>query len=114
MLYNQDWEQPKKDMWSLDTLIEWIKTKSGHYYYPSCGNCLLAQYFTEMTGFKAWVGHKKVSFDLQSLETMKDLPNGWAEIAGLDEWNATSNGNQTFEAALERAIKFKAEQMVVV
>lgn len=50
MLYNPEWKQKPRDIWSLDSLIQWLdgQTREECYDYGSRHSCLLAQYFTDM------------------------------------------------------------------
>lgn len=103
MLYDTRWDQPKRDIFSTASLIEWLETKDPkqRYMYTHCTECLLAQYFTAM-------GLKNVRVTPSMMACGEDmtrpshyaLPPGWDEVAqgngcGLSDW--------TFGKALKRA-----------
>lgn len=104
MLYNQSWEQPKKDIWSLDNLISWLETKSGRYNYANCYECLLAQYFIAMGKRDVRIGNTTTVLDGEDFL----LPKGWNVIAGYGFYDnywalPQSHSEWTFEKALKRA-----------
>jgi hypothetical protein len=100
MLYNKDWD--KKDIHSLDNLIEWIRGQNPAkgYHYWGGGHCLLAQYYRAMGVTHASVGQSEFLYPCD----MGSLPRGFDAIA---HGNIFTN---TFGHALNRALKFKKEQ----
>jgi hypothetical protein len=108
MLYNQDWEKPKRDIHSLDSLIDWLtmKPRLGRYAYTSSADCLLAQYFTSMGLEDVLVGPRDYSFkDFKVADktfTRANLPKGWDTIARLGILFGGTFGSALFRARCVR------------
>lgn len=113
MLYDPKWNEPKPDIFALDTLIGWLEKKDpvGRYRYSSPSNCLLAQYFTDMFGLSVDVSRHYVIRDgiiSRYSQFFDELPSGWDKIArGSDVWPVL-----TFGAALRRAKRLRLKVAV--
>lgn len=109
MLYDPKWEQPKPDIFALDTLIGWLEqqTPTKLYRYSSPRNCLLAQYFTAMFGMDMTATHHYV-YPEDDSPVLFDLPRGWDDIAK----GARFRPIHTFGGALKRAKRLRAKAAV--
>lgn len=105
MLYNKEWDTPKPDILSLDSLIGWLETKkySEAYSYVDSRRCLLCQYFTAMGLTNVNVS----SIYLNAKEQYAKLPDGFNDIAlGRNSTFGSVEGislTRNFGEALKRA-----------
>jgi hypothetical protein len=100
MLYNQKWDNPPRDILSLNSLIDWLGTKSGSYTYTSPSNCLLCQYFKDMGIDIVAVDTVTYTFrDKQGVLRQFKLPYRFNDIA---LWGS-HGGTGSFEHALNYA-----------
>jgi hypothetical protein len=96
MLYNQKWD--KQDVWSVASLVAWLKTKDPTEVYPYIDGerCLLAQYFNDMGMQVYYVFAGDVVF--------KSVPLGFVLLPWEFQRIAYPYGREgTFGAALGRA-----------
>ena len=107
MLYDpKRWEKPKADVWSIEGLIDWLKSCSPEqeYYWPSGSECLLGRYLTAMgkpalpcTYYKVFA-RKKGKWWWPFFSDTHAM-NRYCEVARERPW--------TFGAALDRACRVR-------
>lgn len=102
MLNNPNWNNPV-DAMSMDSLISWLEKKpaDGTYFYGSSQECLLAQYFRDQGVQVTALGNTRLLIEGEKHCT--EIPVGFQRTAGYPFGTRTSDGGQTFGAALERA-----------
>ena len=115
MLFNKDWDKPKKttpqktkaDPFRLDTLLQWLEMQpaDAYYLYGSAQLCVLSQYFKAHGYKKVHMGTEQFTSE-EMLGFAVWLPPDFDEIArggdGLDF------RRHTFGKALQRAKAFAA------
>src|SRR4051812_11143054 len=92
MLYDKRWDKPQADVFSLDSLIEWLEMQPGGTEYCSMvpDSCLMGQFARAMGTPTTDAGNKSC-----------DLTEGWP-------FNSIAfDLPRTFGAALDRARKLR-------
>ncbi len=121
-MFIESGHEPKRDIFSLASLAEWLETKprDGTYDYTCPTSCLLAQYFQAMGKKNIAVGTYRVSFNLGGPDMEKHyLPPEMVEAASgftheegmrtLGSWRRKHHKKWTFGQAHDRAIGKTAE-----
>jgi len=92
----------RRSLLSLDSLIAWLESKEPkeRYDYMSIIDCLLAQYFTEVGGYK----NVKITCGTVWRGRWTKLPSAFNEVS------FGPRRNWTFGAALKRARKIALQK----
>lgn len=113
MLYNPQYERNRpRDIWSLDSLIQWLEDQEGAtpYAYESSHGCMLAQYFKAMGLRNVMVTASAVYYregimGWFRLRQVRLLPAHFDAIAATyPSWDGRTFGN-----ALTRAREYRAQ-----